>query len=256
MRWSDATAPQLREAAAAGAIGLWPIGTTEQHGGHLATSMDARAAAAVCERALSQVRAARIVLLPTLTFGASDHWLALGATLSLRAATMSAVITDVVRSVGDSGFTRLVIVNGHAGNVGPGLAAVGALDDGRLAVEFVSYWTLVDPGELAARCRADDGGIGHAGEVETSIAMHIGEEVFRGPMPASPGLALDGGPGSRVAPFARALRAAEEAPHGIYGDPRPATADLGAFVIDTAATALARHLDGVASECETGGRPA
>lgn len=247
MRWADATAPALREAAAAGAIALWPIGTTEQHGAHLATSMDLRAATAVCDRALELARSARLVLLPGLALGASDHWLELGATLSLRPATLAAVIADVARSVAECGFGQLVIVNGHAGNIGPGTAAVAACDDHRLTVEFASYWALVDGAELAARCVVDDGGIGHAGEVETAIAMHLGDGLFQGPMPEGAGRPLDGGPGSRAAPFVRALRPRDEAPDGVYGDPRPASVQLGAFVVERAADALARHLDWLAA---------
>jgi creatinine amidohydrolase len=248
MRWADATAPELREAASAGAVCLWPIGTTEQHGSHLVTGMDLRAAVAVCEQALGQVRGARIVLLPPLPFGASSHWLPLGATLSLSSSTLTGVILDVAGSVASSGFARLVIVNGHAGNIGPGVAAVGAWTDPRVVIEFTSYWTLVDATELASRCAVDDGGVGHAGEVETAIAMHLGDDVFRGPLPTSPGRSLlDGGPGARFAPFARAPRPAEEAPSGVYGDPRPARPELGAFVIHAAAASLARHLEAVAA---------
>jgi creatinine amidohydrolase len=245
VRWADATAPELRAAAAVGAIALWPIGATEQHGAHLATSMDLRASATVCDRAVEQLQQARAVILPGLALGASDHWLGLGATLSLRPATLSAVITDVARSLAACGLRHLVIVNGHAGNVGPGLAAAAACDE-RVTVEFASYWGLVDGTDLAARCAVDDGGIGHAGEVETAIAMHLGADVFRGPLPALAGHALSGGPGSRDAPFLRSPRPAEEAPDGVYGDPRPARVELGSFVIETAAAALARHLDALA----------
>lgn len=253
MRWANATAPELRAAAAAGAIALWPIGATEQHGAHLATGMDLRAAAAVCERAVEQLQDARVVMLPGLALGASDHWLELGATLSLRPATLSAVIGDVARSVAACGLAHLVIVNGHAGNFGPGIAAAAASDP-RISVEFASYWALVDGAELADRCAVDDGGIGHAGEVETAIAMHLGDAVFRGPLPAVAGFPLGGGPGSRLAPFVRSPRPAAEASDGVYGDPRPARAELGAFVIESAAAALARHLEKIAAGGPDGGR--
>jgi creatinine amidohydrolase/Fe(II)-dependent formamide hydrolase-like protein len=59
-----------------------------------------------------------------------------------------------------------------------------------------------------------------------------------------------------VAPFARAPRPAQEAPGGVYGDPRPATAELGAFVIANAAAALARHLDALASRGASAAVPA
>jgi creatinine amidohydrolase/Fe(II)-dependent formamide hydrolase-like protein len=69
--------------------------------------------------------------------------------------------------------------------------------------------------------------------------------------PENAGYPLRGGPGSRRTAFARTPRPAEEAPDGVYGDPRRADAALGEFVIETAAAALADHC----RELTEGGRP-
>src|SRR5262249_26562955 len=150
----------------------WPIGTTEQHGSHLITGLDLRAAEAVAERAAAHSDV-NTILLPGLPFGASDHWLPLGATISIRPETLVAVLTDGIRSIERAGFAHLILLNGHAGNIGPALAAAAAFSQAALRVEVCSYWQLVDGAELAKRCSVDDGGVGHAGEVETSIAMFL-----------------------------------------------------------------------------------
>ncbi|MFM7552862.1 MAG: creatininase family protein, partial [Actinomycetota bacterium] len=136
-------APEVRDLAAAGAPALWAIGSTEQHGGHLVTGFDRFSAEAVCVGAAERA-GIDVALLPPLPYGASDHWLPLGATWSLRATTLVDVLTDVARSADHAGFRRLVIVNGHAGNIGPGLTALAEAGAGACRVEFVSYWTLVD----------------------------------------------------------------------------------------------------------------
>src|SRR5690348_15939605 len=123
-RFASLAAPELRELIASGAVALWPVGATEQHGSHLVTGFDLASATAVCERAVEQA-AAQTILHPGLAIGASEHWLELGATLSLRPATLLAVATDVIRSVTRCGFARLVIVNGHAGNIGAMKSAIG-----------------------------------------------------------------------------------------------------------------------------------
>lgn len=241
LRWHELTAPELRELAEADATVLWPVGSTEQHGQHLVSGFDLASATAVCERAVS-VLARKALVAPGLSFGASGHWLPLGATLSLNPATLAAVVADVVASLEQAGFRRLVIVNGHAGNVGPVLAALGGVSSSAVRVELVSYWSLVDPGELASRCVADDGGIGHAGEVETSIALYLGGGLLRGELPAVEGARLGGDrPGSRRAVLLRVPRPSEESEGGVYGDPRPARAELGEFVVEQAAAALAEH---------------
>lgn len=234
-------APEVRELAASGAPVLWAVGSTEQHGEHLVTGFDRRSAEAVCVGAADRCER-DVALLPPLAFGASDHWLPLGATFSLRASTLVSVIADVARSAAASGFDRLVIVNGHAGNIGPGLTALAECGAEACRVEFLSYWTLVDAAGVAERSPRDGGGVGHAGEVETSIALHLGDHAITERLPAPPGKPLDEGPGSRD-PIARLPRPLDEAPTGVYGDPGGATAELGALVMEQAITRLAEHLE-------------
>jgi creatinine amidohydrolase len=243
-RFASTAAPELRELIAAGAIAVWPIGATEQHGSHLVTGFDLASATAVCERAARQA-AAPAVVLPGLPVGASEHWLDLGATLSLRPATLIAVMADMIRSVERCGFGRLVIVNGHVGNIGPMTAAIGDADAFDLPVEVVSYWQLVDGDRLAAACRADGGGIGHAGEVETSIGLALEGLVVEARMPAPAGRPLRrGDPGGPPSPgTVRLPRPLIDAPDGVFGDPSRARRELGELVLADASAALAGVID-------------
>ncbi len=230
--WAEMTAPAVVAAARADAIGLWPVGATEQHGAHLATGFDAAAAAAICAAAERETEG--IVVLPPLALGASEHWLSLGSTISLRPTTLVAVLEDAVRSVASAGFQGLILVNGHHGNTGPILTALGSPRED-VRVEAVSYWDLVDPEELRRRCRADEGGIGHAGEVETSIALALGDLVEADPEPGAP---LGNGPGSSRQRVLASPRATD-LPGGVLGDPSVASPALGRWVLDSAAAALA-----------------
>lgn len=242
-RFAELAAPELRRLAADGAVVLWPIGATEQHGSHLVTGFDLASATAVTERAAALIDAPT-VMIPGQPFGSSDHWLPLGATISLRPSTLIEVIHDVARSLEASGFSRLVIVNGHAGNAGPIATVVGDARYAHFSVEAVSYWMLVDGQRLAEACHADQGGIGHGGEIETSIALELGGGlVHEDRLPAPPGFPLrPGGPGGPGVVVARAPRPLEESPSGIYGDPRPARRELGQLVLDEAAHKLATYL--------------
>ena len=233
-------APEVRALAAAGAPALWAIGSTEQHGTHLVTGFDLASAQAVCDRAAE--RCPRdVALLPGLPFGSSAHWLPLGATWSLSPTTLASLVGDVARSAAAAGFQRLTIVNGHAGNIGPAVTAVGGLVADTTVVEFLSYWTLVDPERIKALSPSDDGGVGHAGEVETSIALYLGGLAIDERLPAPAGKDLSEGPGSSD-PIIRAPRPLIEAPSGVYGNPTTATRELGELMIETAADRLAAHL--------------
>lgn len=243
-RFAATAAPDLRELIAAGAVALWPIGATEQHGSHLVTGFDLASATAVSERAAQQAIGDAVVL-PGLSIGASEHWLDLGATLSLRPVTLLAVMGDVIRSVERCGFGRLIIVNGHVGNIGPMTAAIGDADAFDLAVEVVSYWQLVDGERLASACLADQGGIGHAGEVETSIGLALDGLVVEARIPAPAGRPLrkgdpGGPPGVGTVRLPRPLT---DAPDGVFGDPSRARRELGELVLTDASTALAGVID-------------
>ncbi|NUT55395.1 MAG: creatininase family protein, partial [Thermoleophilia bacterium] len=81
-RWDELTREELAELAPSALLVL-PVGTTEQHGPHLATGTDALIAGAVAERAAAAAaRPETILLAPTLAYGASDHHLPFGGTLS------------------------------------------------------------------------------------------------------------------------------------------------------------------------------
>lgn len=178
LRWADASRETLNEVLPEALVVL-PVGATEQHGPHLATGTDALLAATVAERAatLAAETAARpLVLAPALPFGASDHHLPFGGTLSLTPETLLAVLLDLLRSVAEDGGARVVLVNGHGGNVGVCHAAAAAASTRhRLAVAHVDYW----------RFAADDpaGGVpGHAGEFETSLVTAVRPDAA-GPVP-------------------------------------------------------------------------
>ncbi|MEV0714970.1 creatininase family protein [Asanoa sp. NPDC050611] len=197
LRWADVDrrvlTRQLPEA-----LVLLPVGATEQHGPHLATGTDALIAGELCAAAAD--RAARrcqrpIVVAPTVAFGASDHHLPFGGTLSLSPETLLAVILDLARCVAAQGGRRLLLVNGHGGNVGVCHAAAAAASTRYgLAVGHLDYWHL-------APAEPDVPVPGHAGEFETSLVLAlrpdlVGERTARAQppsVPAVPGIDLHTG---------------------------------------------------------------
>jgi creatinine amidohydrolase len=168
------------------AVVLVPVGATEQHGPHLPTGTDALIAGAVCDAAVQQAarRSDRtMVITPTVPFGASDHHLPFGGTLSLSPETLLAVVLDIARCVSAQGGRRLVLINGHGGNVGVCHAAAAAASTRYgLAVAHLDYWRLAQPEQNTPVP-------GHAGEFETSMVLAlrpglVGERAARPGPPA------------------------------------------------------------------------
>lgn len=88
------------------------VGATEQHA-YLSLLTDIRIPLALADAAS---QASGVLIAPPLNFGCSPYFLAYPGTLSLRVSTLIAAMEDLVRSAYQSGFRRVLILNGHGGN--------------------------------------------------------------------------------------------------------------------------------------------
>jgi creatinine amidohydrolase len=88
------------------------LGSCEQHG-YLSLLTDTKIPQALADAASQQTS---VLVAPALNFGASPYFLAYPGTLSLRLSTLLNLAEDLVRSVYQQGFRRLLVLNGHGGN--------------------------------------------------------------------------------------------------------------------------------------------
>jgi creatinine amidohydrolase len=92
-----------------------PVGSTEQHA-YLSLDTDN----ILAERA--SVEAAEplgVPVLPVVAYGVTG-FTAYPGSPTLRETTLLAVLSDIVDSLSGQGFARILVVNGHSGNTGPG----------------------------------------------------------------------------------------------------------------------------------------
>ncbi len=87
-------------------------GTTEQHG-YLSLLTDIKIPLALADAASQKTD---VLVAPPLNFGCSPYFLAYPGTFSLRASTLMDVVEDIVRSAVQTGFRRILVLNGHGGN--------------------------------------------------------------------------------------------------------------------------------------------
>ena len=61
-------------------------------------------------------QASGVLVAPPLNFGCSPYFLAYPGTFSLRVSTLMDAVEDLVRSAYETGFRRILVLNGHGGN--------------------------------------------------------------------------------------------------------------------------------------------
>src|SRR5262249_19216328 len=95
------------------------VGAAEQHGPHLPLITDTLLGMEVLGSALARLPDDVMVLaLPPTTFGKSVEHITFPGTLTFTGDTLRMVMKDLAASVARSGFTKLVLLGSHGGNVG------------------------------------------------------------------------------------------------------------------------------------------
>jgi creatinine amidohydrolase len=179
MIFAEMTAPDIRRLARDSTLVVAPIAACEQHSRHLPVFTDTILATAVAEgveRALPD----RVLLLPTLWLGASDHHLPLGGTLTASLPVYEQMLVELLTPMLEDGFRRAMLLNGHGGNVDPLQVALRRLDRSypTAILTGAAYWDLAAP-DLAALCEGARKVMGHACEIETSMILHLRPDLVR-----------------------------------------------------------------------------
>ena len=223
MKFHEMTFPHLRNVPRDRSVVLAPIAACEQHSHHLPTSTDTVLVTGVAEGVEYRLPE-QVLLLPTLWMGASAHHLRFGATLSAEVDTHIDMLCDLLVPLLDDGYQRLLLLNGHGGNIDTMHVALRRLQPRyrERIIAAASYWDVADK-ELAALGEGPRKIMGHACEYETAMMLALRPELVRRDQ------IKDDPP--RDDPVLRGLYLAEDmyqrTDHGCVGYPERATAEKG-----------------------------
>ena len=153
---------------------LMPMGSTEQHGPHLAEGTDTYVPIYLAE---GVSRLTGIPIAPPLWFTTCEQHMSFSGTISLRPTTLIAVMRDVWGSLARHGFRDFVLLNGHLGGAHPSLLA--AADEFLLDRADAAVWDIdlnaIAADDLRAICASDS--FPHAEELEVSQMLAIRPEL-------------------------------------------------------------------------------
>ena len=219
-------------------VAILPWGATEAHNYHLPYGTDCFETEAVAEESARKAweRGAKVVVLPTVPFGVNTQQLDIPLTLNMNPSTQVAVLSDLVESLEAHRVSKLLILNGHGGN--DFRQMIRELQTQTPLFLCTTNWFAI-PGLLKTFEQPGD----HAGEMETSLMMHIRPDLVHSLDVAGPGTARDWKVKAFRDKWAWAPRQWTRVTDDTgVGDPSAATPGKGARYFDSLTTKLADFL--------------
>lgn len=165
-------------------LALLPWGATEAHNYHMPYGTDCyeaeHIAAISAEKAWN--KGTKTIVLPCIPYGVNTGQLDIKLCMNMNPSTQYAVLGDIVDVLLRHDIQKLVIINSHGGNNFKNMIRELSIDQPDLFMCSLDWWRIGDPKSFF-----DTPG-DHAGELETSIIMHIQPELLRPLSEAGPGI--------------------------------------------------------------------
>ena len=194
-------------------IAIIPVGSIEQHGTHLPISTDSDIVTEIAFRLSEKING---LLLPTISYGISNEHFPF-FNLSVKKSTLSKILEDVCESLIKNGISRILIINGHYGN----LDSLRGFEkkNSRRKIKIFSYWKYMS--------REFD----HAGSVETSMMLAISKNVNM--KKAKKGFDTEGMSKQEISRINKLAQKSfpKVTGNGVWGDPTKSSARLGREII-------------------------
>lgn len=204
-----------------------PFGSVEEHGIHLPIGTDT---IHVYELSMLVSRLYPVFVTPPLWYGLCRSTSQHPGTIGIKGSTLRAITMDVVESCYAQGFRNFVLISGHAG--GTHMAFIADAGEELLQRHCdinVAVLTVLDLVAKIADGIVETEGDSHAGEVETSLMLHLRNEYVK-----------EGG--EREFPsFPKHILARNKLrywPGGVWGDPQKASQKKGEIILQREAEAL------------------
>lgn len=179
----NAPKPQLPPDSERGKVILIPIGHTEQHGYHLPLSVDTVIIDAIAKGTVNTKMATRSYSLPVMPYGVSTHRSSFAATLNAGGRAFEDFWLAVVDVLVARGFDRFYFMSGHGGNSSFLVNIVKYAGERHRRIFCATAW-LHTSGRIGAEAldahrTSPIGGMGHAGELETSYMLHLRPDLCK-----------------------------------------------------------------------------
>ena len=167
----EMNAIQLRKNLNNKTVAILVFGACENHGDHMPFGADFFVPMELAKRIAA--RAGNVLVLPAFPYGVSSHHSDFQMTITLKPNTLIRAIEDVCSSLIRNGINKILILNGHDGNIAPIELSARTIKERYPTVAIAcleAWWNLVAKTKnLFDECQ----GLGHGGEAETSVMLSV-----------------------------------------------------------------------------------
>ncbi|RLF20531.1 MAG: creatininase family protein [Thermoprotei archaeon] len=151
-------------------VALLPVGSTEQHGPQNPLGTDHLVAYAIAKEVAKRCS---VICLPPIPFGVSEHHKHFPGTIFISPSAFREYTMDVIKSLSYHGAKKIVVVNGHGGNLYSLIEVANRCRRDRIAFIVIFQWwesvrDMFPPDEM-----------GHAGAIETSLNLFLHDHLVR-----------------------------------------------------------------------------
>jgi creatinine amidohydrolase len=232
--------PELKDYIERNALVIIPFGTIEEHGLHLPVNTDEVIAEGIAKCVAEAVKdTIPVLVMPGFWSGYSvkkmTRW---PGVIRIRSEILTEVFYDLMSSLVQMGFKKLMTLNGHGQNPEMiKLAARRIADDFDIHVVTTNYYSLAAETMKKVR-KSETGGALHGGEFETSLMLYfsdlvdmskaIKDDIMKYRSDFYPGDMFGSASGGAFL----STWFLQESKTGIYGDPTVATRETGKLLVE------------------------
>lgn len=153
-------------------VAVLPWGATEAHNYHLPYGTDTIETECIAKEAaqLAREKSVTVMVLPSIPFGVNAQQLDIKFTINMNPSTQAMVLADVVDSLNEHDIEKLVVLNGHGGSNFRQIIR-------ELQNQTEIFLCQVDWFLIAPEANLFDEIGDHAGEMETSLMLHLAPDL-------------------------------------------------------------------------------
>ena len=176
IEWEKFTWVEIKDSLPRIKAVILPVGSIEQHGPHLPLACDSLGAYKLSKEVAEKLNG-EVLVLPPIFYGVSEHHMDFPGTITVRSETLISIIYDIAESIKRTGISKLIIINGHGGNIPALSIAIRKIQtDLGITVVLINPWELIS--DVIQEVIESDVW-GHACEFETSLALIEMPELVR-----------------------------------------------------------------------------